>query len=290
MGHVVVGVDGSDGAGSSLRWAVTVGERRNWPVRAVLAWGYLDQHSVGLPTFNPDYGEPEAKEALAAFVTEALGERGAALEQVVVNDLPARALLDQTDGAELLIVGARGLGGWRGLLMGSVSQHCLHHAEVPVAVIREDVSTRRTFGRVVVGVDGSETSVAALEWAVAEAASRGAQLEVVHTWQMVVGPSPYVVAMDPAPYEDAAAQVVDTVLGRVDTSALGSEIIRTIVPGSARATLIEAAAEADLAVVGARGMGGFRGMLLGSVSHSLARHAESPVVVIPAAAADRDRD
>jgi len=289
MGHVVVGVDGSDGATSSLQWAVGVGDRRGWPVRAVLAWGYLDQHSVGLPTFNPDYGEPEAKAALAAFVAEAVGEDVGGIEQAVVNDLPARALLDQTDGAELLIVGARGLGGWRGLLMGSVSQHCLHHSEVPVAVVREDVSTRRTFGRVVVGVDGSETSAAALEWAVAEAASRGAQLEVVHTWQLVVGPSPYV-AMDPEPYEDAARGVMDEVLARVDTSVLGAEVIRTVVPGSARATLIDAASEADLAVVGARGMGGFRGMLLGSVSHALARHAACPVVVIPAAASDRDRD
>lgn len=280
---VIVGVDGSSGSATSLRWAAATAARRGWSVRAVLAWGYLDQHHAGLPTFDPDYGEDDALGALNAFVVDALGDAGGSVEQIAVCDLPARALLDQSVDSELLVVGARGLGGWRGLLLGSVSQACLHHATVPVAVVRENESVADRFGRVVVGVDGSATSVAALEWAVAEAATRGAQLEVVHSWQMVIGgPSPYAVAIDPAPLEEAAQFVLDDTISKVDTSALAAEPIRTLAAGSARGTLLDAATEADLVVVGARGVGGFRGMLIGSVSHAVARHAECPVVVIPA--------
>ncbi len=280
---VIVGVDGSSGAASSLRWARSLSTRREWPLRAVLAWGYLDQHHAGLPTFDPNYGDDDAAAALDAFVVEALGDDAAGVEKVAVCDLPARALLEQASDGDVLVVGARGLGGWKGLLLGSVSQHVLHHATVPVAVVREGESAERGHGRVVVGIDGSATSVGALEWAVAEAASRGAQLEVVHSWQMVIaGPSPYAVALDPQPFEDSARFILDDTIAKVDLGALASEPIRTVAAGSARSTLLDAAEQADLLVVGARGMGGFRGMLLGSVSHAVAQHAACPVVVTPA--------
>lgn len=280
---VIVGVDGSSGAASSLRWARSLSTRREWPLRAVLAWGYLDQHHAGLPTFDPNYGDDDAAAALDAFVVEALGDDAAGVEKVAVCDLPARALLEQASDGDVLVVGARGLGGWKGLLLGSVSQHVLHHATVPVAVVREGESAERGHGRVVVGIDGSATSVGALEWAVAEAASRGAQLEVVHSWQMVIaGPSPYAVALDPQPFEDSARFILDDTIAKVDLGALASEPIRTVAAGSARSTLLDAAEQADLLVVGARGMGGFRGMLLGSVSHAVAQHAKCPVVVTPA--------
>jgi nucleotide-binding universal stress UspA family protein len=287
----VVGVDGSSGGAHALRWAVAEGQHRGRPVVAVLAWGYLDQHAAGLPVFDPDYGEPDARRALAVFVDEALGEGSSGVgEQRVVCDLPARALLEAAEDADLLVVGARGLGGFRGLLLGSVSQHCLHHSPVPVAVVREE-DPRPETGRVVVGIDASETARHALEWAVAEAAARGAELEVVHGWQApYLGGYPYAMPLDPAPYEEAAIATVDHALGEVDVAALASPPIRTIAAGGARSGLLDASRRADLIVVGARGIGGFRGMLLGSISHAVARHAECPVVVVPAAPSDLERE
>ncbi|HET7720992.1 MAG TPA: universal stress protein, partial [Acidimicrobiales bacterium] len=137
MTGIVVGVDGSEGAATALRWAVEEGRIRGWPVTAVAAWALLDQRHVEPDApFDPDYGADDAAAALAAHVSDALGpERSALVSRRTVNDLPATALLQAAEGADLLVVGARGLGGFKGLLLGSVSQHCLHHAPCPVAVV-----------------------------------------------------------------------------------------------------------------------------------------------------------
>ncbi|MGV3760114.1 MAG: universal stress protein, partial [Actinomycetota bacterium] len=138
MARIIVGVDGSDGSAEALRWAVEEGRLRGEPVVAVMAWGYLDQHhAVQGAEFDPDYGEPQAREALAAAVADALGE-GAAVEQLVVCDLAPSALVSTATPEDLLVVGARGLGGFKGLLLGSVSQRVLAEATCPVAVIRAD--------------------------------------------------------------------------------------------------------------------------------------------------------
>jgi nucleotide-binding universal stress UspA family protein len=102
-----------------------------------MAWGLLEQHHLpGAATFDPQYGEKNAQAALEAFLGSALGADDPNVSTVVVNDLPARALIDQAEAAELLVVGARGLGGLQGLLLGSVSQRCLTHAGCPTVVVR----------------------------------------------------------------------------------------------------------------------------------------------------------
>ena len=93
---------------------------RDWSLTAVLAWGFLDQHhaTIGAP-FDPIYGEADAAAALQSIVAATVGTAtAAAIEQIVINDLPAAALLDASDGADLLVVGARGLGPVRRLLLG----------------------------------------------------------------------------------------------------------------------------------------------------------------------------
>ena len=133
---VIVGVDGSEPSAAALRWAAAEATRRNTAVTAVMAWGLLDQHHrPGEAPFDPDYSEVDARAALDAFIESALGPDSAA-STIAVNDLPARALIDSSDTAELLVVGARGLGGFRGLLLGSVSQRCVTHARCPTVVIR----------------------------------------------------------------------------------------------------------------------------------------------------------
>jgi nucleotide-binding universal stress UspA family protein len=175
-GSIVVGVDESAGAAEALRWAHREGALRGWPVTAVLCWGYLDQHH-GTPeqTFVPEYTVSNAGAALHAIVARVLGEGAATVERRTVNDLAPRGLLEASADASLLVLGARGLGSFRELLLGSVSSRCLHEAKIPVAIVRSDATGPR-FGpvRVVVGVDGSETSQRALDWALDEARVRGA--------------------------------------------------------------------------------------------------------------------
>lgn len=136
MGVVVVGVDGSDGSAAALRWAADEARRRGDRLRAVLAWSFLDQP---LGDFDASYGETAARERLDAALAAA-GDHtaGVEVEARVVCDLPARAVLGAADDADLLVVGSRGLGGFRGLLLGSVSQQVAHHAPCPVVIVPGD--------------------------------------------------------------------------------------------------------------------------------------------------------
>lgn len=135
-GVVAVGVDGSDGALRALRWAATEARLRQATLRVVHAWSYLDQPDE---TFDPTYGEDDARRLLDEAVAT-LGASGEGLEvdRVTVCDLPTRGLLDAAAGADLIVVGARGLGGFEGLLLGSVSQQAAHHAPCPVVIVREN--------------------------------------------------------------------------------------------------------------------------------------------------------
>ena len=138
--------------------------------------------------------------------------------------------------------------------------------------------------RIVVGVDGSETAIAALRWAVDEARSQGAELEVVHAWHdPYIGPGlPFAPGtIDPSCYEEVGERVLDAVLERVDTTGLATPLRRVLVHGPAPQMVIEAAKGADLLVLGSRGRGGFAGLLLGSVSQQVIHHAPCPVVVVP---------
>jgi nucleotide-binding universal stress UspA family protein len=289
MTDIVIGIDGSSGASTALRWAVREADLRKQKVTAVMAWGLLDQHHAGgEKAFDANYGPKQASEALAAAVEAAVGPEAAiAIEQRVVCDLPARALLEIAADADLLVVGARGLGGFRSLVLGSISEQCLHHAPCPVAVVRrlgDTAAASLTSGRperIVVGVDGSDAGGAALHWALAEARLRRATVRLVHAWQpaFVGGDTFLPVPAESRAMEEIAERLLERVAATEDTGELTIE--RRAVCSPAPHALVEAAAGASLVVVGSRGRGGFAGLLLGSVSHQVAGHAPCPVVVVP---------
>jgi nucleotide-binding universal stress UspA family protein len=291
MERIVVGIDGSPGSRDALRWAFREHLVRGWPLTAVMAWGYLDQHQPpsGEP-FAPDYDASQARSTLEAFVIDALGDDAAAsVERRAPCDLARHALTAEADDAALLVVGARGLGGFRGLLLGSVSQQCLQHARCPVAVVRASgdaptVEPDGAVGRIVVGVDGSENSGHALRWAYDEARARGAPVDVVHAWSSV----PYADARFGGSaesswdwLEDAGRAVLDAAVDAEPADGLVDPPRRVLVPGSAAGALVHAGEEADLIVVGARGLGAIRALILGSVSQQVVQHATVPVVVVP---------
>jgi nucleotide-binding universal stress UspA family protein len=288
LGRIVVGVDESAGAAAALRWAVREADVRGWSLLAVLAWTYLDQHHVivGEP-FDPVYGEADAVAALDAIVARTVGTAHAAsIEQQIINDHAAAALLEASDGADLLVVGARGLGRLKSLLLGSVSSAVLRHATCPVAIVRDGTDlSDEGIARVVVGIDGSHTAERALEWALEEGRLHDATVEVVHAWTFPyrVGEKIAAVAFDSTPLEDAARRTLDAAVESADTSGLPAPVMRTLTIGSAAASILQAAEGADLVVVGSRGLGGFKGLVLGSVSYHIVHHATCPVVVLPPA-------
>ena len=137
--------------------------------------------------------------------------------------------------------------------------------------------------RIVVGVDGSEAGQDALRWAVAEAQSRGAHLQIVHAWQLpYVGPTPFAgMAIDLDDLEASARAELEQAVADIDLTGLAAPAEMVLVNRAPAVALVEAAKGADLLVVGTRGRGGFAGLLLGSVSQQLTHHAPCPIVIVP---------
>ncbi|HEY8524678.1 MAG TPA: universal stress protein [Acidimicrobiales bacterium] len=136
--------------------------------------------------------------------------------------------------------------------------------------------------RIVVGVDGSQSSRNALNWAVREARAHGARVEAVHVWQVPAAAfyPPGAIALDVGTYEEQAKQQLDEIVDSTDTTGLADPIERIVTCGPPARTLLEVAKGADLLVVGSRGRGGFAGLVLGSVSQQCVHHAPCPVVVV----------
>lgn len=141
MGRIVVGVDASEYARRALAWALREGALRGDPVEVVGAWSYTDQTALTGHDFTPAFDDHDARAAVQAIVDGVRGDDDAlaGVEVVVtaVNDLPARALLAAAADADLVVVGARGIGGVKELLLGSVSHQVVEHSPVPVVVVHD---------------------------------------------------------------------------------------------------------------------------------------------------------
>jgi nucleotide-binding universal stress UspA family protein len=136
-GRIVVGVDGSPSSERALRWAAEQARSTGQEVHAVIAWSVPAIYD-DIVTRDIDWAE-NSRTALRKTVENALEEADARrVVQDVVQAHPARALLDAAAGADLLVVGCRGHGGFVGMLLGSVSQHVVAHAPCPVLVVHAD--------------------------------------------------------------------------------------------------------------------------------------------------------
>lgn len=280
MEGIIVGVDESGVAQAALRWAVDHATQTDQPVTAVMAWGYIDQHHLEPnAAFDPQYSSAVAAKVLDEIVARAVGD-DADVARLTVCDLPARSLLEAADGASVLVVGARGVGGFRGLLLGSVSRQVIHGATCPVAVIRDAAAGAGE--PVVVGVDGSASSRRALEWAVDHATAHRLRVIALHAWHL---PSTatgfYLPHPDPDELAVGAERFLHEQLAQIDTSGLVVPVECRAVAARATSALIQASALASLVVVGSRGHGQLTNTILGSVSDQVSHHTNSPVVVVP---------
>ncbi|MFE3527855.1 universal stress protein [Streptomyces sp. NPDC059144] len=140
MGRIVVGVDGSDSSIKALHWAVRQAGLTGATVEAVNSWEYPATSWASMMPGLPEDFDPQALAtvSLTEALEEARGAEGAAaVSKVVVIGNPAQALLDRAEGADLLVVGARGHTGIKATLLGSVSLHVTQHAPCPVTVVRD---------------------------------------------------------------------------------------------------------------------------------------------------------
>lgn len=283
-GAVVVGVDGSKEALTAVDLAVAQAVRHGRPLRVVhgFIWPYMR-----VPLGPSELGPPEGglRNQAERLVEEAVEyARAAAPELAVTGELitgsGGEALIKASQTAALVVVGDRGLGAFAGLLLGAVSVHVAAHASCPVLVSRGTVHPELP---VLVAVDGSPANDAAIGFAFAEASAQGVPLVALHVWKhpMSTGPGD----MQPLVYDPAVVREDEI---RVLTDALAGwreqypdvDLRPRSVQGRIRASIIEATAQAQMVVLGARGHGGFTGMLLGSVSQSVLHHSACPVAIV----------
>ncbi len=281
MNDIIVGVDSTPASDRALDRTLADSDG---PVQVVRAWSVpiWVGGGPGLPYVPMEATadvERYAGELLEESVSKALTRREPVVTPAVTSGLyeggAGQVLTDLSRTASLVVVGGRAHGQLAGALLGSVANHLLHRASCPVMVVPEEASPERT-QRVVVGVDGSEHSQAALAWATTKAAQLGCPLVAVHAWIINTPPIPVPYPSLPAgsTYERDARSWLDTEL----EGAKG--VLRHVTYGPAARVLLEEAGPEDLLVVGARGHGGFTGLLLGSVALQCAGHARGPVVVV----------
>jgi nucleotide-binding universal stress UspA family protein len=280
--YVVVGVDGSDSALRAVRWAADEAARRRAPLRLVTAFGWTDDVTVGLPGLGTRYRDvllDQSRRALAtAVATVREGRPELALSQELRMGYPIAILAEEARTAQLLVVGDRGLNRVEGLLVGSVGVAMAAHAACPVVVVRgaEPIESTRP---VVVGVDCSPVSEAAIAFAFQAAAERSAPLIAVHTWwDTVLDQSPAVLFRD----EDqvyAQEQLAQWLAGWPEKYPQ-VVLIREVARDRPVHLLLERSRDAQLVVVGSHGRGEFAGLVLGSVSNALVHKAGCPVAIV----------
>lgn len=192
---------------------------------------------------------------------------------------PVRGLLAVSQEAQMVVVGARGVGGFSGLLTGSVAVQVAEHAHCPVAVVRPDAESATD---VVVGIDGSTESQRALRIGLDEARRSGGRLIAVHAYRLPSVAACY--GMNPGSdvrtLRQLAEETLASALGDVETINPDVKIERRVEHGPAARVLLDAADGAAALVLGARGLGGFAGLVAGSVSQQVMRHAKCSTVVV----------
>ncbi|MGK8491375.1 universal stress protein [Nocardia asiatica] len=274
---IVVGVDGSSIALAALRWAAVDAAHHHVPLHLVYAIGVLGDFGSGieLGRFDFDSYWQSVHDALdaarAAAVSESapIGELDVSTELVDAPPIPV--LRNRSKTARLLVVGTHGLGAISRGLLGSVSTALARHAACPVAVIPETAA--RSDGPVVVGVDGSPSSVHAVEIAFDQAAVRGAELIAVHTW------SGFLRFSSPADMQEEGEELLSRSLAGYGEKYPEVSVRRIVVEDRPAERLLEVGRNAQLLVVGSHGRGGFAGMTLGSVGQAVLHAAEVPVII-----------
>jgi len=285
-GPIVVGYDGSTGSQDALRGATDEADRTMAPLRIVEAFEIVIAARPSPGHVVPLEAVRTAREEGLASVAESirLHHPDLTVETTLVGGAAPKVLIEAAEDARLVVLGSRGLGGWSGLLVGSVAVQVTTHAACPVLVIPHDPRPHAQHQpTIVVGVDGSKASAKAIDFAFDQAEARHARVVAVHAWT-----SPFLTYADGASMlqfdeekiqEESQLLVAESVAGAAADHP-DVEWTTQLVSGSPAEALVRRSESADLMVVGSRGHGGFTGLLLGSVSQTVLHHTRSPIAIV----------
>lgn len=285
---VVVGVDGSEASYGAVAYAAHTAASRNVPLLIISSYSIpASLFAEGMVPPKPVYDELEAECGPIVERGVETARRVApeiTVDSAIIEGNPAQILIEYSKKAKIIVVGSRGLGGIKGMVLGSVSASVASHSFSPVVVTRTDTDDPKVGGPVVVGIDGSETSAKATEWAFSEASFRNTNLVALHTW---MDPQVQAAAAGIALSEDDWQQLETQQHGTLSERLAGFssrypdvDVERVVTRDRAVRALVEQSQDAQLVVVGSHGRGGFAGMVLGSTSRALLQAAPCPVMVV----------
>lgn len=289
LNPLIAAFDGSAGSETAAYWAADEAVRRRVPLLLVHVGPWL------APVTPSQDRSGDARDAAAMLdgVQQQIQHRqpGLLVETRLVEGPVIEALVTVAGEGEALVLGARGLGGFAELLVGSVSLTTAGHCRVPAIVVPSDRRSRPTAPHglpsapeVVVGVDTLSPSAAVIGFAFAEAALRGARLRAVHGWDLPpswssLGWAPPITPG--AEHEQAEAELLHKTLEDWSERFPGVDVIEDLRIGGVAATLVDASAGTDLVVVGRRLHPRFAGMGLGPAAHAVIHHSRAPIAVVP---------
>ncbi|WP_305094136.1 universal stress protein [Prescottella sp. R16] len=289
---IVVAVDGSESASNAVVWAARAAafhRRRLHIVTAVHIPAFYYSEPYLARSFQDELRDTakarlDSAHVLARQSAEPIGSIDVTTD--AVDGRPAPTLIEMSATASMLVLGSHGHGEITGLIVGSVTAAVAAHAECPVVVVRGRTldGLPPTEGPIVVGVDGSESCRPAVEAAFVEASARGAGLVAVNVWSDVsVQPSLGATPDDPHWSRIQAGEevVLAERLAGCREQYPDVDVERVVARDRPVRVLSEYAEQAQLIVVGTRGRGGFRGMLLGSTSRAMLHTADCPVMIVP---------
>ncbi|MBH0781736.1 universal stress protein [Nocardia bovistercoris] len=282
---VVVGVNSSAGSRQALRWAAEAAATSHRPLRIVFG---LDLFRLSATVESREAITPAIIDSMRGNAHTVLVDAAELARQIaptididveICDESPAKALIERSESAHMVVLGATGDVGTFGHL-GSTLLNVTSHGHGSIVVVRG--GERPPEGPVVVGIDGSPVSESAIAAGFAEASARGARLVAVHSWSDwgtgdFAGKHPVVI--DANQLETAEQAILAERLAGWQEKYPDVEVIRKVYLAGPTQTLMQWSARARLLVVGSRGRGGFTGLLLGSTSNYLVQHADCPVLV-----------
>jgi nucleotide-binding universal stress UspA family protein len=287
-GAVMVGYDGSTMSQAAAHWAAREAVARGLPLVLAHAFtppigGFSDGYisSVGADVVATMQEDADGS-LLEIVATLTAAYPTLTVQHKVLVASPSAALIEASADASLLVVGSRGLGGFRGLILGSVGVQVATHAHCPTVVLRGEPTSAADC--VVVGIDNSPLSAPALEFAFDFASRHGLRLLAVHAWDIsahdVLGTTATVPVSNLQELGETEERMASESLAGFRGNFPDVEVEEHLVKGNSAKAIVEAAKTAALIVVGSRGRGELAGAVLGSVSQSVLHKAKIPVAVV----------
>ena len=285
---VLVGVDGSEESLRAVEWAARQAQRHGSPLRIVSAPAVLPRVRTQVdPLTVANALRGMSAQALAAALTRTEEVApGLRVDTGLLSGPPAMELVTAAGGASMLVVGARGIGGFTAMILGSVSRYVAVHAACPVIVVRQETSA--VHREIAVGIRETEDSTGALAFAFEEAALRDADLVAVHA--LPVFPSALHVpgagggTLQTPSHEEVLAEAGSQLAGMLADWRDKYPAVRVrhdVVHGHPARVLASYSARADLVVLGRHGGPAPGSAGIGSVQHAVLNHAHGPVAIVP---------